>query len=308
MLCVQAPMCLWGQSSDNIHKWKSIIATKELPEIAQLIGHSDSLPWPKLTSNSAAGVTGKASDRPSDLGIALLDKIRAYEKTTPEDEKDSEEAASVYNNLSVGLQKSGGYINLCLADAANRLAVARLSKLLINNPALVNEVKASADSLQCISFSAPRFVQMLQDESSAGFPSMLDVAHLDAKNAKKQIYAALGTTQDQIDYQFINNQAGTSVIINNVNIGVLLERLGETEAVDQCFLAALIDFVEHGGQYKDIRLNDVRPFRAIMQGREQLYKSDLLGINHTHAGIIMTVMKQFQKDDSNNVFILIALQ
>ena len=308
MLCAQTSKCLWGQSSDQMHKWNSVIISKELPEIAQLIEHPDSEPWPKLSSNSGTGVNVKASDRSSDLGNALLAKIRAYEQTTPEDEKGSEEAVSVYNTLSIGLQNSGGYINLCLVDAANRLAVARLSKLLINNPTLVKEVKASADSLQCISFSAPRFVQMVQDESTVGFPSTLYITHLNAKNAKKQIYAALGITQDHVDYQFINHQAGTSALISNVNIGVLLERLGETEFIDQCFLAALIDFVEHGGQYKDIRLNDVRPFRAIMQGREQLYKSDLLGISHTHAGIIMSIMKQFQNDDSKNMFISIALQ
>jgi hypothetical protein len=301
-------ICLQAQTAEEINQWNVAIKTKALPEIAQLIEHPSAASWPKLISDASQNLKASGSFKPSDFGNALLEKIRAYEKSVSRQETDSEKAVAIYGSLSRGLQNSGGYINFCLADTVNRLALARLSELLINYPSLVNEVKTAFANLTSVRFSTPQFVQMIGDEPAQKLKTGVNLTLLEDKDARQQILHALGMTMGDVYRKFATNQAGTSNLINNPDIGVLLLRMGETDIIAQVDVAALIDFVEHGGEYSDIRLDDVRPFRTTMNGREGLYKSEMMHINQTNVGYLSDFMKQLKKDDANNMFVVLALQ
>jgi len=224
-------ICLQAQTTDEINQWNVVIKTKELPEIAQLIEHPSSAPWPKMISDVSQNLKAPGSFKPSDFGNALLEKIRAYEKSTSRQEGDSEKAVAVYGSLSRGLQNSGGYINFCLGDAVNRLALARLSELLINDPSLVNEVKTAFANLTNVRFSTPQFVQMIGDEPAQKLKPGVNLTSLEDKDARQQILLALGTTMGDVYRKFATNQGGTSNLINNPDIGVLLLRMGPTDII-----------------------------------------------------------------------------
>ena len=136
----------------------------------------------------------------------------------------------------------------------------------------------------------------------------VNLTPLEDKDARQQILLALGTTMGDVYRKFATNQGGTSNLINNPDIGVLLLRMGPTDIIAQVDLAALIDFVEHGGKYSDIRRDDVRPFKSVMNGREGLYKSEMMHIKQADVGFLSDFMKQLRKDDSNNMFVILALQ
>jgi len=298
----------YGQTVEEINQWSVLVATKELPDIAQNFEHSTTAPWPKLISDASQKLKSPESPKPSGLGNALLDKIRVYEKSTPRQAGDSVKAVAVYGSLSRGLQNSGGYINFCLADAVNRLALARLSELLINDPSSVNKVKTAFAKLTSVGFSTPQFVQMIGDEPVQKLKAGINLKPMEDKDARQQILLALGMTMGDVFRKFSFSQGGTSSLINNPDIGVLLLRMGSTDIVANVDLAALIDFVEHGGRYSDIRLDDVRPFKHVMNGRENLYKSEMMLIHKADVGFVSDFLKQLKKDDSNNVFVTLALQ
>jgi hypothetical protein len=308
LICISFAGKLCAQTTDPIQQWTGIVQTEDLPAIAAHIEQSNPSPWPKLISDISEGVKGNMAYKPTVIGNSLFAKIRAYEGGVPRTFADTEEAVSIYRKISVGLQGSGGYINLCLADAVNRLALARLTESLINDPRLVDKVNASFLTLNCTRFSTTKFVQMMQDELELKPKASVDLTNLQENEAQKQIFAYLGSNPNEAFCRYSGNQAGTSNLISKPDLGVLVMRMGETDIIAQVVLAALIDFIHHGGQYSQIRLDDVRPFRAVMSGREHLYKSDIMGIPQTNVGYLFGVMEELKRDNSNNMFVITALQ
>lgn len=307
LLCASSA-CSCAQSLDQMSEWNATVKAEGLTQIAPLIAQGNPSPWPKLKSNTSNSLSIGTTYKPSELGAALLEKIQVYEKSTPRTAANTEKAVAVYGSLSRDLQNSGGYINMCLADTVNRLALARLAKLLINDPSSVAKVKAGLGTLSSVGFSAQNFVTIINDEPSQKVDPKVTLMPMIEIDAKKQIFAALGANEDEVILKFASNQAGTSNLIEKPDLGVLLERIGQTEVVAQVVLAPLIDFIEQGGQCRDIRLDDVRPFKAVMRGREKLYKSELMGIQKTDVGRIFEVMRMLNDDDSANIFTKLALQ
>ena len=307
LMIVANAICLQAQTTEDSQKWNDLIKGNDLPEIAQAIEHPSTASWPKLISNASMSLKGNAY-KPSNLGNALFEKIRVYEKSVSRQEGDSEKAAIIYGSLSRGLQNSGGYINLCLADTVNRLALARLSELLINDPSLAENVKGALANLPSVHFSTPQFVQMIHDEPTQKLKGGINLTPLEDKEAEKQVCAALGTNPGQIMVKFASNQAGTSTLLDDLQIGVLFERMAQTDTVARVDLAGLIEFLLRGGKYSDINLADIRPFQAIMSGSEAQFKSDLMRIHGVGADDLFYFIDQFKNNASNNLFVKIALQ
>lgn len=296
-----------AQTAQDIAKWNNLIINKELPEIAQSMESSGPMRWPQLTSNASQALKAKDSYKPSDLGQCLFEKIRSYENHVSHKEADSESAAKVYISLSRRFQDSGGYVNLCLADAVNRLAIARLSEILINNPDSTQRIKGLLVSSTNFYFSKEDFVKMIHAEPAQAIKPGINLDALQDKDVELQILAALGSSPGETFDKFGYNQAGTSTLINGLQIGVLLERMIVTDVLTNVDALGLVDFFDRGGKYKDLNYADIRPFKAIMKGDEMLYKSDLAHIDRVRVSNLVPFIDEF-RNAASSVTVKLALQ
>lgn len=308
LLCVVS-IFAEGQNALGAETWNDRLAQKTLPEIARLIEHPDKLPWPKLTfdiddKNAEKGYGKNATILPE----MLFAKIRDYEANTKHEKSTLDQAIAVYGSLSRGLQACGGYANLCLADATNRLALARLAETLVNDRGSLNEVTAALAQMQCTQFSAAVFIEMIKSEPSQKANAVVLEKQMDGNEIRSQIFHMLGTTEGGVMAVFFQSKAGTTLLLRNLQIAVLLERMAMTDALAKVNIAGAIEFLKRGGSDADLQELDVRPYHKVMNGAEEQFRSDLLHINEVDPGHIEGLFREFKYGAPTSMFVVIALQ
>ena len=281
------------------------VLSHDLPTVTHMI-QAGSIVWPKLISNASNKISSPSEPPPSELGLALLEKVREYETTTPRDLHNSLQAVSTFENLSQELQNSGGYINFCLIDAVNRVAVERLAELLVSQPQLADQLKGAWITLESIHFSSKKFLKMIHGETAQTLTPEVDMTSLDETTIRERILSAVGSNDEIVMQQFMQGKAGTSDLINNLNIPVLLHRICQTDIFANVALAGLIEFYKRGGNASDIRSDNIGPFRSVMQGSEKQFKSDLMNIKQVRTTMLLQFIKEAH--DQNNSFVSIALK
>jgi len=295
-----------AQTAQDMTKWSDVINNKKLPDIAQSIKSSNPLPWPQLISDASQALKAKELPKPSVLGQLLFEKIRAYENQVSHKEDESEAVAKVYISLSQGLQDSGGYINLCLTDVVNRLAIARLSEILINDPTSADRIKVLLLNSTSLRFSKASFIKMIRNEPAQPLKPEIDLDALQDKDFERQVLAALGLNRGDVFNQYGYNQAGTSTLINGLQIGVLLDRMIVADALINVDALGLVGFLKRGGKYQDLSY-DIRSFNAIMKGDQVLYKSDFAQVNRVRVSNLIPFMEEFRNAKASGL-IELALQ
>jgi len=263
--------------------------------------------WPKLTSDVPRETSSSNEPQSSELGVLLLHKISSYEEMTGHDKATSLKAAILYSALSSILEQSGGYINLCLADAVNRLTISRISELIVEKPQDDHEVATGVNALASTRFPAQVFLDAIHDEPSLKITPGVDLSSIDEKTLRDRVNRAVGADEGYVLQQYANGQETTSRLIGNVNMAVLLHRMGQTEVMGTVELAGLAEFYKLGGHLVDISLIDNRPFKAIMKGKEINYKSEIMHVNKVTGTAILEMQREI-KDHGPISFVGIALQ
>jgi hypothetical protein len=217
------------------------------------------------------------------------------------------EAVKVYSSLSHALLNSGGYINLCLADSLNRLALARLSRLVVENPAVAKQVGVYLDEVDCASFSTDGFIQMIRSEPAQKLKLGTDLSKIDKEKAEIQILDALGTDPGSVLENFSNGLAGTTSLIKNVQVALLLERMIQADVLYAVDLKAFVTFLQLGGTLENLDPRDIRPFVSIMKGRQSAFRSKI-GNVHTSVTYLRMFVEQYKNPASKDMFSTLALQ
>lgn len=260
-----------------------------LPVLAHLIVENKTLKWPELTSNASQALNQPTSPKSSILGNALLEKIRNYEGSTSRELESSLKACEVYAELSRGLQESNGYVNVCLADAVNCLIISRLMEILVKYPSSSERVRAILEKSDCLKFSTRTFLKMIHDEHALNMKAGVDLNSLDEKTLESRILASVDITEDEIVSRYGLGKAKTSNLINDLEVGVLLYRMGQNDVAANVDMAGLLEFLRRGGKLNQINAHDERPFRIVMNGAEDHFKSDLMGTRLTFSSLVQMI-------------------
>ena len=144
---------------------------------------------------------------------------------------------------------------------------------------------------------------MLSEEKSLEFKTTVSFDKLDDREFIPQLLSAVGSNFDTELGLLATPAAKTSAMITHQQVGLLLLRMGMTDFLANVDLAALLDYVEHGGKYEDIRLDDVRPFKAVMKGREKMFHSDVMNIEHTSVGYLFVFLQQMKNNAGTHGFL-----
>ena len=285
---------LSAQTVAETAKWQHELKARSLPEIATILKEGGEPRWPKLNLNvDNSQNAGTPVDESLALAQALLFKIHDYETTTVNQIANLQQAVDTYSTLSVHLRESGGYLNFCLSDAANRLALSRLAGVLAKDPAYVNEVDAGLKKLQCANIDLPQFVDMIDSDPCKNIYQKLQLKSMNVRELRKEIFSTAGTSQKLILLKFMNGEGGTQKILNKPEMPVLLERMCETDSFSNVNLAGLVEYYKKGGLREDLSMADIRPFQKVMDGSEVGFHSDAMNIKGLEVAHLLTLIDQF---------------
>jgi hypothetical protein len=218
---------------------------------------------------------------------------RSWTGEAPANPSDLRLRVGEYEDLLKIAMSSGGYGNLVLADCLRRLSITLLSDYLLARPAEHSVVAGILAARRVRLLDASALREMLTEE--------LNLQPLDGqwrlsekKGDLEEVFGASGSTYRDAIGRMLLGRPTVSSMMTRRDINGLLIRLMEDESAERVSLAGFAEFLNQGGRFEDIRLDDVRPFLQVMEKERRRFQFPPMGINMLRVEQLDLMLRSFQ--------------
>jgi hypothetical protein len=297
VLCLKSQA--FAQSEAQIDYWRSAIETMPMDEIATRLSDPSLPRWPAITSSYACRELPEPQKQAAFQCLQLADAFRAkmVKQSVPKSDFDLAKIKAdigVYNSIGQALDQAGGYNNLLLADSLFRLAIYRISGLLVFQPESAPEVGQLIGSLGVPTVDVKTMLLKLGSQGSDVQPHLAGVRKIKTGD---NLYKALQSAGINFDVAFNPSAKLTSSLIREPSVIGLIQRMAETESIVKVNLEGTVRFFELGGTYSELNPRDIRPFEARMDKEAKAYTYPLLQVRKFKETDVLYLIAM-QKDDA----------
>lgn len=250
--------------------------------------------WPNIFSAKSPVYENDPNRQQFDFELLelLQGKLSAYDELQEYDYQSNAEAIATYTDLLGKIGHSNGYTNYLLRDSITRLAVARIAFGLLSDPRKVSDYKKMHENIISGGLNLRVFYnEMLseQEELISGAPEATN--ELDAS----QLLSLCGGNRSELEreYAFAPSAFTDKELIESPSIAKAVYRLLYTDFISKSHLAALIRFIEKGGEITDINMSDVDRFNELMKNELSGFKNAHMGIRRLNAGHLQMFIRQY---------------
>lgn len=221
-----------GRSEEEqLNEWQEILRNHDMEKIVEIF-KGGQLKWPHIGASETS-----ASQRL--LAQELLAKIQSDQFLNLPVEK----LVPLCEQLSTHIINSGGYVNVVLAETAQRILIAKAAKYVASAPEAWIKVEPLLNE-RCFPDNLSALADALE-EADNGF--QLGATSNDPKELLSEIRQYLGLDDQAYMMLMANQDSETSRIIKSIDARKLLGRMIVTEISGTTLLAA-IEFLKRGGK------------------------------------------------------------
>ena len=302
----------FAQSEQQIVFWADALRQNDLPEVAHLMLDKKSLSWPTIEfyrdDQKLPIEQRRTREQLTTLGKNLFSKIQQYEiRSQNYSEPNVLASTKVLSDIANSLRKQGGYVNYVLADSANRLALGHLCFFLVQNPERHLAVREGLDHIGVPTFEKLEIGQLLEGEAGiTGARQKLE--KVSVSQACNEVLSILGGDARVFAMGIEPDKLKTAYLLDHFNILHLVRRMMYTDLVGVVSLPSLITFVQKGGAYKDIHVDDISDFKKVMGESMGQFKCDWLGIKTLSTWYLLNLTNDFKDPSQAPMFTKIAVE
>ncbi len=301
---------VFSQSEAQVDYWRNALETMPLSEIANRLDGASLPKWPMITSSYACRQIPEQQKRTAlqclQLADALQDKI--VEQLIPQSDLELGQIKAdlgVYNSIGKALDHAGGYSNLLLADSLFRLAIYRLSGLLVFQPESAPEVRRLIGRVDVPTVEAKMMLLSLGSQGPDVQPHLAAVQKI---RAGDNLYKALQSAGINLDIAFTPSAKLTSSLLKEPSVVGLVQRMAETESIVRVNLQGTVRFFELGGTYSELDPRDIRPFEARMDREAKAFTYPLLQKREFNEFDVLSLIAMHKDEGVRSAWLNIALK
>ena len=216
---------------ERLSEWNEIVRSHDIAEIVGILNRNQ-LDWPRI------GAPQSSNHRPL-LAEALLGKLQSEQFL----DLSVEELIPLCEQLSTHLINSGGYVNVVLAETAQRILIAKAAKYVASAPEAWIKVEPLLNE-RCFPNNLSALADALEEADNGFQPG---ATSNDPKELLSEIRQYLGLDDQAYMMLMANQDSETSRIIKSIDARKLLGRMIVTEISGTTLLAA-IEFLKRGGK------------------------------------------------------------
>jgi hypothetical protein len=290
-----------AQSCGSPLWWKGYLQTNDLAAISKAL-QKGGVQWPVIDSLTIVD-TLKGEERiDGNVRFSLVEdlwkKIKKFEVTIGESKAGAAIAVESYVPIRDALQHCGGYCNYVLVDALNRIMLCRMCAYLVNEPNQWQQVVALRETAAFVPVTKLPMALLLRAETDGSLPvnslentpesEWLDrVFEISGASYRTFLSSTMSTPQPDVDS-----------LLHHRDIPWLTFQMANVQFLENALLPMMFEFLEKGGRFEDIDLNDVTKFRMIMGATGGQQKCELLHIRRVYSDQLKGLIGMF----SNGVF------
>lgn len=287
-------LCLWCAGFGQQNSEELLQTLNRSQGLTQIVGGTLLETWPNIFS--AKSPVYKNDPQRQQIDFELLDllqsKLSAYDELQGYDYRSNTEAIVTYIDLLGKIRNSNGYTNYLLRDSIERLAVARIAFGVLSDPAKVLDYKKMHGDITSDGLNLSAFYNEMLSEQEA-LISGASEANKEFDASEFLILCGGNRSKLEREYAFTPSAFTDKELIESPSISKAAYRLLYTDFIARSHLAALIKFIEKGGEITDINMSDVDRFNQLMKNELSEFKNAHMGIRRLNAGHIQMFIRQY---------------
>ena len=201
----------------------------------------------------------------------------------------------VYLAMILQMRRAGGYLNAVLEDTLYRVALTDLASELVQHPERATEITARLETLRPGPWGTIGVGHLIGEHFSN--PA------LEGEFSKWPEAEILGRVSKLFGTNTLFFSPATSSLIESSTPHDLIHRTAETQWMLSYAIPAVLGYLKHGGELRDLDGRDATNFLVLMGRDIMRYQFPMYGVRFLDASAIITLRDSFGNADAEPKFL-----